>query len=83
MINLWHVKILDRYIIKPSLDRFLFIFSVLFFIFIVNIIWVQLGQFMGKGLSYWQILKLLLSWGERHQYGSPAYDPSGEYYVVW
>jgi lipopolysaccharide export system permease protein len=56
-------KILDRYIIKTFFGPFIFIFSVLFFIFIVNIIWVQLGQFMGKGLSSWQILKLLFYLG--------------------
>ncbi|MCW3162278.1 LptF/LptG family permease [Chryseobacterium oryctis] len=57
------LKILDKYIIKTFFGPFFFIFSVLFFIFIVNIIWVQLGQFMGKGLSYWQILKLLFYMG--------------------
>ncbi|RXM52905.1 MULTISPECIES: LptF/LptG family permease [unclassified Chryseobacterium] len=57
------LKILDKYIIKTFFGPFFFIFSVLFFIFIVNIIWVQLGQFMGKGLSYWQILKLLFYLG--------------------
>ncbi|MDR6405578.1 MULTISPECIES: LptF/LptG family permease [Chryseobacterium] len=57
------LKILDRYIIKTFFGPFFFIFSVLFFIFIVNIIWVQLGQFMGKGLSYWQIMKLLFYLG--------------------
>lgn len=57
------VKILDRYIIKTFFGPFLFIFSVLFFIFIINIIWIQLGQFMGKGLSYWQIIKLLFYLG--------------------
>jgi lipopolysaccharide export system permease protein len=57
------LKILDRYIIKTFFGPFFFIFSVLFFIFIVNIIWVQLGQFMGKGLSTWQIVKLLFYLG--------------------
>ncbi|KMQ68382.1 permease [Chryseobacterium sp. FH2] len=57
------LKILDKYIIKTFFGPFFFIFSVLFFIFIVNIIWVQLGQFMGKGLTYWQILKLLFYLG--------------------
>ena len=57
------MKILDRYIIKTFFGPFLFIFSVLFFIFIVNIVWIQLGQFMGKGLSYWQIIKLLFYMG--------------------
>lgn len=57
------LKKLDWYIIKTFFGPFLFIFSVLFFIFIVNIIWIQLGQFMGKGLSYWEILKLLFYMG--------------------
>lgn len=56
-------KILDRYIIKTFFGPFIFIFSVLFFIFIVNIVWIQLGQFMGKGLSIPQILKLLMYLG--------------------
>lgn len=56
-------KKLDWYIIKTFFGPFIFIFSVLFFIFIVNIIWIQLGQFLGKGLSYWEILKLLFYMG--------------------
>ncbi len=53
------MKILDRYIIKTFFGPFLFIFSVLFFIFMVNIIWIRLAQLTGKGLSYWEILRLL------------------------
>ena len=53
------MKILDRYIIKTFFGPFLLIFSVLFFIFMVNIIWIQMSQFMGKGLSYWEIFKFL------------------------
>ena len=53
------LKKLDQYIIKTFFGPFLFIFSVLFFIFIVNIVWTQLAQFTGKGLSYFQIAKLL------------------------
>lgn len=56
-------KILDRYIIKTFFGPFAFIFSVLFFIFIVNVVWTQLGQFMGKGLSYFEILRLLFYFG--------------------
>ena len=56
-------KLLDRYIIKTFFGPFLFIFSVLFFIFIVNIIWIQLGQFLGKGLTTFQIMKLLFYLG--------------------
>lgn len=53
------MKILDRYIIKTFFGPFLFIFSVLFFIFMVNIVWIRMEQFTGKGLSYWEIIKLL------------------------
>ncbi len=57
------LKILDKYVIKTFFGPFFFIFSVLFFIFVVNIIWIQIGQFMGKGLSYTEILKLLFYMG--------------------
>lgn len=53
------VKKIDGYVIKTFFGPFIFIFSVLFFIFVVNIIWIRLAQFTGKGLSYWEILKLL------------------------
>ena len=56
-------KKLDRYIIKTFLSPFVLIFSVLFFIFIMNIVWIQLSQFTGKGLSYYEILKLLFYMG--------------------
>lgn len=56
-------KKLDQYIITTFFGPFLFIFSTLFFIFVVNIIWIQLAQFMGKGLSYWEIIKLLFYMG--------------------
>ena len=53
------IKKLDGYVIKTFFGPFIFIFSVLFFIFVVNIIWIRLSQFTGKGLSYWEILRLL------------------------
>ena len=53
------LKKLDQYIIKTFFGPFLFIFSVLFFIFMVNIVWIQLSQFTGKGLTTWEILKFL------------------------
>lgn len=53
------MKILDRYIIKTFFGPFLFIFSVLFFIFMVNIIWVQMANIFGKGLTYFQVGKVL------------------------
>lgn len=53
------LKKLDQYIIKTFFGPFLFIFSVLFFIFMVNIVWIQLSQFTGKGLNTWEIVKFL------------------------
>jgi len=53
------VKKIDGYVIKTFFGPFIFIFSVLFFIFVVNIVWIQLTKLTGKGLSYWEILKLL------------------------
>ena len=29
----------------------------------VNIVWIQLAQFMGKGLTYWEVFKLLFYFG--------------------
>lgn len=63
MIIFAPMKIIDRYIIKTFFGPFLFIFSVLFFIFIVNIIWIQMAQFVGKGLTYGEIAKLLFYMG--------------------
>ncbi|WP_275152806.1 LptF/LptG family permease, partial [Elizabethkingia meningoseptica] len=57
------IKKLDQYIIKTFFGPFLFIFSVLCFIFIVNIVWTQMGQLAGKGLSTWEITKLLFYMG--------------------
>lgn len=57
------MKKLDQYIIKTFFGPFLFIFSVLFFIFIVNIIWTQMSQLTGKGLTYWEISKFLFYLG--------------------
>ncbi len=53
------IKKIDGYVIKTFFGPFIFIFSVLFFIFVVNIIWIRLAQFTGKGLNYWEILRLL------------------------
>ncbi|WP_027376261.1 LptF/LptG family permease [Kaistella palustris] len=53
------IKKIDGYVIKTFFGPFIFIFSVLFFIFVVNIIWIRLAQLTGKGLDYWEILRLL------------------------
>lgn len=53
------MKILDRYIIKIFLEPFAFIFSVLFFILMVNVIWTKMGEIFGKGLTYGELGKVL------------------------
>lgn len=50
-------KKLDLYIIKTFLGPFSFIFSILFFIFMVNVVWIQLFNIGGKGLSTWELIK--------------------------
>lgn len=50
-------KKLDAYIIKTFLGPFFFVFSVLFFILIVNLIWIQMFNLGGKGLSTWELIK--------------------------
>jgi len=55
------LKKLDSYIIKTFLGPFFFIFSVLFFIFIVQFAWQQMEKFVGKGLE-WYIIAELLFW---------------------
>ena len=54
------MKILDRYIIKTFFGPFLFIFSILAFLFVVNILWIQLSEIVGKGLTYFEIMKFML-----------------------
>lgn len=56
------LKKLDWYIIKSFLGPFIFIFSVLFFIFIVQFAWQQMEKFVGKGLE-WYVIGELLFWG--------------------
>ena len=51
-------KKIDLYIIKTFLGPFFFIFSILFFIFMVNIVWIQMFNLGGKGLTTWELTKL-------------------------
>lgn len=53
------LKKLDWYLIKTFLGPFFFIFSVLFFIFIVQFAWQQMEKFVGKGLEWYTITELL------------------------
>lgn len=57
------LKKLDWYVIKTFLGPFIFIFSVLFFIFIVQFAWQQMEKFVGKGLEWYTIAELLFYLG--------------------
>ncbi len=57
------VRKLDWYTVKTFLGPFFFIFSILFFIFIVQFAWQEMEKFAGKGLSWVTIGELLLYLG--------------------
>ncbi len=57
------LKKLDAYILKTFLGPFFFIFSILFFIFIVQFAWQEMGKFIGKGLEWYLIVELLFYLG--------------------
>ena len=57
------LKKLDGYILKIFLGPFFFIFSILFFIFIVQFAWQEMEKFIGKGLEWYTIAELLFYLG--------------------
>ena len=54
------MKILDRYILTTYLKTFLSVFIILMFIFVLQAIWLYIGDLAGKDLDTFVILKLLL-----------------------
>lgn len=54
------MKILDRYILKSFIQTFLTVFIILFFIFILQGIWLFIAELAGKDLDIWLITKFLL-----------------------
>lgn len=54
---------LDWYTVKTFLGPFIFIFSILFFIFIVQFAWQEMERFAGKGLSWLTIAEVLFYLG--------------------
>lgn len=53
------MKIIDRYIIKSYLTTFASVFVILFFIFILQALWMFIPELAGKGLSVWFVIKFL------------------------
>ncbi len=54
------MKILDRYILKSFIATFLTVFVILFLIFILQTVWLFIGELTGKDLDLILILKFLL-----------------------
>lgn len=54
------MKILDRYILTTYLKTFLTVFIILMFIFVLQAVWLYIGDLAGKDLDTSVIVKLLL-----------------------
>ncbi len=54
------MKILDKYLLKTFLSTFTTVFVILFFIFILQTVWLFIGELAGKDLDLILILKFLL-----------------------
>lgn len=54
------MKILDRYILSSFIKTFATVFVILFFIFILQGIWLFIAELAGKDLDVWLVVKFLL-----------------------
>jgi len=54
------VKILDKYLLKSFLITFATVFVILFFIFVLQVVWLFISELAGKDLDFIMILKFLL-----------------------
>jgi lipopolysaccharide export system permease protein len=54
------VKILDRYLLKSFLVTFTTVFVILFFIFVLQVVWLFISELAGKDLDILMIAKFLL-----------------------
>ncbi|HOZ74546.1 MAG TPA: LptF/LptG family permease [Flavobacterium sp.] len=54
------MKILDRYLLKSFLGTFASVFVILFFIFILQTVWLFISELAGKDLDFILVLKFLL-----------------------
>ena len=53
------MKILDRYILTSFITTFASVFIILFFIFVLQGIWLFIAELAGKDLDVWLVLKFL------------------------
>ena len=54
------MKILDRYILKSYLTRFIGVFAICFLIFIIQTFWLYIDELAGKGLDIFTIGKFFI-----------------------
>jgi lipopolysaccharide export system permease protein len=54
------VKILDKYLLKTFLITFTTVFVILFFIFILQTVWLFISELAGKDLDFFMIIKFLV-----------------------
>ena len=54
------MKIIDKYLLKSFLITFATVFVILFFIFILQVVWLFISELAGKGLDFIMIMKFLL-----------------------
>lgn len=54
------MKILDRYLLKSFLVTFATVFVILFFIFVLQVVWLFISELAGKDLDVLMIVKFLL-----------------------
>lgn len=54
------MKILDRYLLKTFLITFTSVFVILFFIFILQGVWLYISELAGKDLDLWMITKFII-----------------------
>ena len=54
------MKILDKYILKTFVRTFLTVFVILFFIFVLQTVWLFIAELAGKDLDFILVLKFLL-----------------------
>jgi lipopolysaccharide export system permease protein len=53
------VKILDRYLLKTFLGTFATVFVILFFVFILQTVWLFIAELAGKDLDFIMVVKFL------------------------
>ncbi len=57
------IKKLDLYILKAFIGRFIIVFGILFFLFLLSFVWQKLAEYTGRGVSFLVIAKAIFYLG--------------------